>query len=323
MVKPLVIAGHHFANNVIQGPLAGVSCAPFRVLSTIHGAPAFNYTEMISCKTLIHQPHEAQKRFIIKDPHEGPLAFQLASSDPVELAQAVKIVTQAGADIIDLNCGCPVNKIRRKSAGSKLLSQPQVLAKLIEAMRANTHLPISIKIRVDGGSTERFNPDISNIINESGVDFVTVHGRHWSEHYETPCRYDQIAYFVSALRVPVIGNGDVSDLASLNKLLATGCAGVMIGRAGVGKPWLPSQLNAEFLGLPFNPPAKAAIAQMFLWHVTALAQLLASERFAVLQARKFGKYYARNMGCSTEFYPKFNQCESISEIERLLINELA
>src|SRR5690349_6041065 len=111
---------------------------------------------MISCKTLIYQPKSSYQRYIQKKPEEGPVCFQLSGSDPIELAEATKMVSDYGADLIDLNCGCPVNKIRTKGAGSSLLTQPAKLYKLICAMKQNTSRPVSIKIRVEGHSGDTF-----------------------------------------------------------------------------------------------------------------------------------------------------------------------
>lgn len=110
MIKPLVLGSKYFPINLIQAPLAGVSCAPFRALTTEYGRPAFTCTEMISCKTMLYQPELARKRYMAKHAMEGAVCFQLSSNQPQELAEAVKIATDAGADLIDLNCGCPVKK---------------------------------------------------------------------------------------------------------------------------------------------------------------------------------------------------------------------
>lgn len=237
MITPLTIGNLTFPVNIIQGPLAGVSCAPFRLLTWRYSQPAFSYTEMLSCKTLLHQPEFTRQRYITKDANEGPVCFQLSSSDPTELAEATKRVTEYGANLIDLNCGCPVKKIRSKGAGSSLLTQPNKIYHLIRAMKENTHVPVSIKIRVEN-TDEKFNQELANAVNDAGADFLVVHGRHWTEHYETPCRHDEIKYFVDTMKIPVIGNGDIACMDSLKKMLATGCAGVMIARAGVGQPWL-------------------------------------------------------------------------------------
>lgn len=313
MLKPLQLGNKTFPINIVQGPLAGVSCAPFRLLTWRYSKPAFTCTEMISCKTIIHQPKLSYQRFIKKYPEEGPVCFQLAGNDSNELAEAVKRVTDYGADLIDLNCGCPVKKIRSKGAGSRLLTDAKKLYELISTMKKNTHVPVSIKIRVEGGD-EKFNGDVADVVNEAGADFLVVHGRHWTEHYETPCRYDEIQFFVEQIKIPVIGNGDVACRDSLRRMLATGCAGIMIARAGVGQPWLIRKLIAEMNQEIFTIPLAKEIGTIFLEHVQLLVELLGSEKFAILQARKFGKYYARDLFNKTEFCAALNVCENLQSL---------
>ncbi len=303
--------------NIIQGPLAGVSCAPFRALTWQYSRPAFSYTEMISCKTLIYQPVKSYQRFIAKDPSEGPVCFQLSASDPSELAEATKRVTGYGADLIDLNCGCPVKKIRGKGAGSSLLTDPIKLYHLIKAMKHNTPIPVSIKIRVQGDSDEKFHQEIAKVVKEAGADFLVVHGRHWTEHYETPCRYDDIQFFVEELPIPVIGNGDIANSESLKRMFATGCAGVMVARAGVGQPWLIGQLIAEMRQQEFTLPARREIGFMFIEHIAQLAVLLNNEKFAILQGRKLAKYYARNLVNKADFCLEMNECVELSRFKAI------
>lgn len=318
MLKPITLGNKTFPLNLIQGPLAGISCAPFRTLTSAYKNPAFACTEMLSSSTIQHAKPRLLKRFVTKDDKEGPVCFQLSGNNARDLAEATKRVTDLGADLIDLNCGCPVNKIRRKGAGSALLAHPDKLATLIEAMKTNTHVPVSIKIRVDGGSDDKHNQMLCDMLNHSGVDYVIVHGRHWTEHYETPCRYNQIKFFVNALKMPVIGNGDVKCLTSLKTMFATGCAGAMIARAGVGQPWLIAKLIAECNGETFALPDANQIKQLFLDHVLGLSYLLANEKQALLQARKFVKYYARNLDYKIDLIEKVNTITSISQLERVI-----
>jgi tRNA-dihydrouridine synthase B len=319
VLQALTVGNKQFATNIIQGPLAGISCAPFRLLTWQYGKPAFSCTEMISCKTLIHQSSAAQQRFIQKDPAEGPVCFQLSGTDPEELAEAVKIATDCGADLIDLNCGCPVKKIRSRGAGSKLLTNTAKLYHLIQAMKNNTHVPISIKIRVEGNSDDKFNHEIATVVTEAGTDFLIVHGRHWTEHYETPCHHAQIQFFVEHLKIPVIGNGDIACLASLQTMFATGCAGVMIGRAGVGQPWLIQKLTAELQGETFNIPPSLEVGRIFIAHIAALVMLLGKEKFAILQARKLAKYYARALHNRNEFCLHLNNCENFQDFKTVCL----
>ena len=178
------------------------------------------------------------------------------------------------------------------------------------AMKQNTHVPVTVKIRVDGASCDRNNLDIARAVNDAGIDALIVHGRHWTEQYESPCRYDEINFFVKHVNVPVIGNGDVACVDSFKKMLATGCQGVMIARAGVGQPWLIAQLLAEICGEMFPLPTAKAVGDMFMQHVHELIQLLKSEKFAIIESRKLAKYYARRLISKNEFCLQMNECES-------------
>ena len=318
MILPLHLGSKTFSNNIIQGPLAGVSCAPFRRLCWEYSKPAFTCTEMISCKTLLHQ--SSQQRFTFIDPNEGPVCFQLSGTDGKELSDATKLVTDCGASLIDLNCGCPVKKIRSRGAGSSLLTNPSQLYTLIKAMKDSTHLPVSIKIRVEGNSDDKFNSEIAKVVHEAGADFLVVHGRHWTEHYETPCNYDEIKFFVDELNIPVIGNGDISCVESLKKMFATGCAGVMIGRGGVGQPWLIKKLIDEMQSEIFTHPSSTEIGAIFVKHVESLIQLLKSEKFSILQARKLSKYYGRSLINKMEFCEKINSCEDFESFKEICVN---
>jgi tRNA-dihydrouridine synthase B len=311
----MLLGNKNFPTPLIQGPLAGVSCAPFRRLTWRYSQPAFSCTEMISCKTLIHQSIERQQRFVQKDPEEGPVCFQLASSDPHELAIATKRVTDYGADLIDLNCGCPVKKIRSRGAGSRLLTNASKIYQLILAMKKNTHVPVSVKIRVENPGSEKFHHELVAAISDAGADFAIVHGRHWSENYETPCRYDAIRFFVEQLKIPVIGNGDIACVDSLKKMLATGCAGVMIARAGVGQPWLIGQLTAALQEKEFVIPTPSERGEIFIEHIESLCALLKNEKFAILQARKMAKYYARNLDGKDDFCSSINVCDNLKDFK--------
>jgi len=292
-IQPLSLGKKTFPNNLIQGPMAGYSCAPLRVLAQEFGQPAFCYTEMISAKNLAHQKN-IERRFSFKDPKEGPLCFQISGTHPKELSRAVERVINFGADLIDLNCGCPVSKIRKKGAGSKLVENPDLLAELIRSIKSvSQELPVSIKIRVDSHLPIQYSKTAALRAQDAGIDFLTIHGRHWTESYDVPCRQDQIAELVHLLNIPIIANGDAHDTAStLNLLNNTGAAGVMISRAGVGQPWLFNQIKKEALGEKFNPPSQDQIHQMFLQHLSGLIDL-EGEKIALLQSRKLIKYYER------------------------------
>jgi tRNA-dihydrouridine synthase B len=308
MTTFITLGKQTFLSNLIQGPMAGYSCWPMRLLAQQWGQPAFCYTEMLSAKNLATQ-REIELRFRIKHPQEGPLCVQLSGTDPTELARAVERVIDFGADLIDLNCGCPVGKIRKKGAGSKLLENPDLLTQLIKAMKSVTNIPVSIKIRVDGDQPVKYSREAVLRAQDAGIDFITIHGRHWTEDYDIACRQDQIAEIVAALTIPVIANGDAHDTASTLTLLKnTGAAGVMISRAGVGQPWLFAQIRAEAAGQTFTPPPLQEIGELFLQHVRGLIEL-EGEKIAVLQARKLIKYYARALTTRTLILEQVNTVE--------------
>tara|TARA_Y100000588_G_scaffold390125_2_gene494702 strand:- start:777 stop:1610 length:834 start_codon:yes stop_codon:yes gene_type:complete len=269
---------------------------------------------MISCESLIFGAKN-NHRFLAKSPDEGPVCFQLSGKEPQKIAEAVKIVTDHGADLIDINCGCPVKKIRKRGAGSKLLSDPIRLYHLMVALKSNTHVPVGIKIRVDGDSLDANNEAVLKAIKDAGIDFLVIHGRHWTNTYDTPCFYDQIQYFTEQLSIPVIGNGDISCDNTLDQMMTTGCAGAMIARAGVGQPWLIGQLIAQSQNKEYTVPENKEIASIFIEHIAELAKLLSSEKFAVIQARKLAKYYGRSLSNRAAFISKTNQCETLKALE--------
>lgn len=317
LIKPLQLGTLQLTSNLIQGPLAGYSCAPFRVITHKYGKPAFCVTEMISAKDLIHRQPKP-KRYLGKDPEEGLLCYQLSGSDPNYLAQASELVSNHGADLIDLNCGCPVGKIRAKQAGSKLLTSPEKIHALVKAMKTNTDAVVSIKIRVSGEIIDHDDHAVIDAAEQAGVDYITVHGRHWTERYDIPARYDAIKDIVNYAKVPIIANGDVADYASLKRIFEiTQCAGVMIARASVGQPWLFQELYATDRHQSFLTPTSVEISEIFQEHMRALIKL-EKERFAILQARKFAKYYAQHLPNTLEFTIAMQQANTEKDFLALI-----
>lgn len=315
LIKPITLGGVSFPSNLIQAPLAGVSCAPFRELIWNFGGPAYCATEMISAKTLLQNP---PKRYVYKSKTEGPLCFQLSGNHPDELKQAAQIaVEKYAANLIDLNCGCPVDKIRKKGCGSKLLSQSQKLYQIIKAIKEEIKIPLSIKIRVDGDSKDRFNQDVIKAINDAGADFIVVHGRHWNEHYETKVHLDEIAKIVTDSNIPIIGNGDIKDYETLKAMFSTNCAGAMIGRASVGQPWLFQKLIKEDQGESFTYPTVNEIGKIFIQHIENLCQL-ENETIGVLQARSLSKYYARTANLPKQTQIQFSKPTQLDELQQII-----
>ena len=285
-MSALTLPGLTIPFAAIQGPLAGYSCAPMRRLAAQFGGVGYTCTEMLSAHNIargVRQP----LRYRYKAPDEGLLCVQLSGTDPSDLATASAAVVQAGADMVDLNCGCPQPKIRKKGQGSRLLADPDRLYTLVRAMRMACSVPLSVKIRVDGDSGDQYTAAVVAAIAAAGADLLVVHGRHWRERYDTPVRVAALKDVVSLSPLPVIVNGDVTDRASYQALLTqTGAAGVMVSRAALGRPWVFRQLHDA----DFDTPDQATVAALLWQHVKGLAALEGDVR-ALLQVRKLLGYY--------------------------------
>ena len=276
---------------LIQGPLAGISSAPFRSMFWHFGDHlAYTTTEMISVNTILGGPKAIKDRLLNRSSQEKRLCVQLSAHCPSQLYEAVKMIHPL-CELVDLNVGCPMKKIRHKYEGSGLLGRPKLLSQLIKAMKDATDKLITVKIRVDGGSNDGFNDPLIEIFNETQPDAVIVHGRHHTDEYSQEPYYDQIKHFKRHLDMPVVGNGDVACFEGLKRMQETGVDGVMIGRAGIGRPWLFAQLQTLLSGQTFTPPDITEQAHLALTHVHSLAQWLGSESLAVLQARRWLKRY--------------------------------
>jgi len=277
------IGALELSNRLIQAPLAGISCAPFRELFSLYTKPAYAVTEMISAHSML-QHEKLNQRYLAHSNQEGPWCIQLSGSDPELMHQATQIAASYQPDLIDLNCGCPKPKIRSRGCGSALMESPQVLGNVVRAMRKATTLPLTVKIRV--GDTHHL--EAATVIEACGADAIVVHGRHHSEDYDVAANYQRIREVVERVNIPVIANGDVCDKASMQHCFdETGAAAIMIARGSLGKPWL----FQELLSGKAITPSVPEILSVFQQHINQLAELEASEKVALLQARRLLKWY--------------------------------
>lgn len=242
---------------IALAPMAGVSDRPFRQLCHAFGA-GLVITEMMSAKPELQDSAKSRLRQIdLTDPE--PRAVQLLGNDPAELAIAARSAVAQGAQLIDLNLGCPAKKVCKKAAGSALMAEPDTIARLLDALVAAVDCPISLKMRTGSDRDNRNAPMIARMAENAGLALLSVHGRTRADKYEGEAEYDTIAEVVSAVHLPVFANGDITTPEKARAVLAhTNAAGVMIGRGAFGQPWLFAALKAELMGQsPYIAPSRA------------------------------------------------------------------
>lgn len=306
ITSSLNINGLVLPNRLIQGPLAGFSCAPFRTLFSLYHAPAYCVSEMISAHDVLHK-HTATSRYLWRDPRENILCYQLAGHEPETMALAAVKLAQMGADIIDINCGCPKAKIRKKRAGSALLEEPSQLIAIVQAMRQAITIPLTVKIRLQGDERDLV---LAQALQKAGSDALIVHGRRWFDDYQITVNYSQIARIKQAVTIPVIANGDIDSKETLDKAIqATQCDAFMISRAGTGHPTLYGTcLTGQDIMLSTDDRIDC-----FMQHLQGLAQLESPFK-AMLQSKTLVRYYFKEY-ITPEQLLRFYALESLIEIE--------
>lgn len=307
--SPFHIGNLKLPHRLIQGPLAGYSCAPFRELFAQFTRPAYCVSEMTSAKDILHQ-HTAQSRYLYRSPKEQRLAYQIAGNEKEVLAKAAIRLEEEGADLIDINCGCPKTKIRKKGSGSALLEKPDHLMSLIETVKARIKIPLTIKIRIQGNEQDL---SLAKRIEDAGADALIVHGRRWVDDYDVPCDWLTIGQIKQAINIPVIANGDIHDAKSLKKAIdISACDAFMIARAGSGRPWLYQELLEQ---QPVCLTQKEQI-NLFMTHLQGLAAL-ENEYKAILQSKRLVRYYFKT-DLTADLLRHFYLLTSLEEVHDFL-----
>ena len=289
------LGAHVFPDPVVfLAPMAGVSDRPFRILCRQLGASAAVSEMITSDARLWHTDKSRNRMDHASEP--GPRIVQLLGNDPDALAHAARDNVARGAQVIDLNLGCPAKKVCRTAAGSALLADESLVERLLRALTGAVEVPITLKMRL-GVDRDHVNaPRIARIAQDAGVSMLSVHGRTRACGYRGQTDYDGIARVVEAVDIPVLANGDISSpeqaFAVLNR---TGAAGIMIGRAAQGRPWLPGQIRAALAGQKVPPaPCGEALRQLVRTHIAELHRQYGPEQGLRIARKHIGWYLERH-----------------------------
>jgi len=305
-------------------PMAGVSEAPFRRVCRRFGADVV-VSEFLSSEGL-RRGSERTLRMASFDAEERPIGIQIFGAEPAAMAEAAALVTEAFApEYVDINFGCPVKKVVKRNGGSGCLKDLDLVQRIIRRVVSATPLPVTVKIRSGWDETQRDPVGIARRCEDAGARMLTLHARTRTQMFGGSARWDEIAAVAAALRIPVIGNGDVNtadDVVRMHR--QTGCAGVMIARGSFGNPWIFRDARALLDGRPAPPPPTAEERfRVALEHARLALALEGDTPKAVLEFRKHLGWYARGLPGAASLRERLHRVGTLAEVERIFSGYLA
>ena len=311
------IGPYQIQRKTVLAPMAGVTDLPFRQLCREMGA-GLVVSEMVAADPSTWSSRKSRLRIQFAD-EPAPRSVQIAGYDPLMMAEAARFNAKQGAEIIDINMGCPAKKVLKKAAGSALLQHPDLVRDILHAVVDSVDVPVTLKIRTGWDRQNRNAVTIAKIAEDAGIAALAIHGRTRACRFVKEVEYDSIADVVSAVSMPVIANGDItSPEKALAVLQHTGAAAVMIGRAAQGNPWIFQQIN-HFLenGEVAAKPSIEEAERVMCRHLLALHEFY-GEIAGVRIARKHIGWYVNNLSGGKAFAQQFNKIENHLEQQDLL-----
>ena len=299
--------GFTLRNNLFVAPMAGVTDRPFRQLCKQLGA-GLAVSEMVTSNSLLYGSAKTRRRAN----HDGevePISVQIAGADPRMMAEAAKYNVDVGAQIIDINMGCPAKKVCNVMAGSALMQNEPLVARILDAVvKAVPHAPVTLKFRTGWNRDHKNAPAIARIAEDCGIQAIAIHGRTRADQYMGEAEYDTIAQVKTMVRIPVIANGDITSPQKAKFVLEhTGADGLMIGRAAQGRPWLFREIEHYLkTGTLLPSPASADIHAILRSHLADLYAFYGEETGAKI-ARKHISWYTKGIAGAARFRHAMNQ----------------
>lgn len=308
---PLKIGSLEVKSRVLQSPLSGVTDMVFRRLVRRYAPESMMYTEMVNA-TGLHYVKQLPKIMEV-DCNERPISIQLFDCRPDFLAEAAVKAVEEGADTVDINMGCPVNKITKNGGGSSLLRQPEVAEAIVREVVKAVHVPVTVKTRIGWNDKEITILDFAKRMQDAGAQMITIHGRTRAQGYNGNARWEWIARVKEVLDIPVIGNGDIFSVEAAVKCLEqTGADGIMCSRGTLGYPFLVGEVD-YFLktGQELPPPTPIQLLECAKEHLQALYEYKGDR--GVRQARKHMTWYAKGFAGAADLRGKLSVIETVQQ----------
>ena len=318
MTRTLQIGDIKLKNNLILAPMAGVTDLPFRLLCKEQGAGLL-CMEMVSAKAIYFRNKNTEKLLAIDD-RELPVSLQLFGSDADIISEMARRIEERPFSILDINMGCPVPKVTNNGEGSALMKDPKLVEQIVSKTVKAIKKPVTVKIRKGFDESHVNAVEIARIAEAGGAAAVTVHGRTREQYYSGRADWDIIRQVKEAVRIPVIGNGDVdTPEAAMDMLLQTGCDGVMIGRGAQGNPWIFRQILRWMETGEKEVPTKEQVKEMILRHARFLTEHKGVYT-GIREMRKHVAWYTAGYPHSSKLRAKVNEIESLEQLEDLIKN---
>lgn len=315
--RPFQLGKQTLPSNVFCAPLAGCSDLPFRRMTTQY-KPGLVYCEMVKMDALIRNDPNTY-RFLDYDPEMHPIGAQLCGSKKELAGPCAKIVEDLGFDVLDLNCGCPVDKVTKDGSGSGLLKTLDLIGEILHAMVSAVNIPVTIKIRAGWDSSHIVGPEVTRIAEQAGASAICIHGRTRAQGYKGPANWDFIRECKQAAKdILVIGNGDIVDAVSAESIFAhTGCDAILLARGTMGKPWLTDDIYRHFDGLEPRLRLPSDYRDTLLEHLDHIISYQ-NERRALLDLRRVGCWFLKGAYGMRHLREAINRAQSIPQIRQMI-----